>query len=165
MNSIQMRHAVRALILSETNEVLLLKMEHPTRSGELWLLPGGGVKSNEDPVDALQREVWEETGLALFDSPNLIWRRTHRFERGFEDSVTAIDQHERIYLVKSQRFEPSADNNPDLSKVGVFHEFRWWSVATLNKAIDELFAPRSLPRLVQRLVVEGPPSVPITLDD
>ena len=160
-----MRHAVRALILSETNEVLLLKMEHPTRGGELWLLPGGGVKSNEDPVDALQREVWEETGLALFDSPNLIWRRIHRFERGFEDSASAIDQHERIYLVKSQRFEPSADNNPDLSNVGVFHEFRWWSVATLNEAKDEFFAPRSLPRLVQRLVVEGPPSVPITLVD
>ena len=165
MNSVQIRHAVRALILSETNEVLLLRMKHPERIGAFWLLPGGGVKSNEDHVDALQREVWEETGLKFSDSAKLIWRRTHRFERGFEESATAINQHERIYLVKSQRFEPSADNNPDLSKVGVFHEFRWWSVATLNKAIDELFAPRSLPRLVQRLVVEGPPSVPITLDD
>lgn len=135
------------------------------RSGEFWLLPGGGVKSNEDPVDALQREIWEETGLKFSDSAKLIWRRTHRFERGFEDSAKAIEQHERIYLATSQRFEPSADNNPDLSKVGVFHEFRWWSVATLNEAKDELFAPRSLPRLVQRLVIEGPLLTPITLDD
>ncbi|MCY3857653.1 MAG: NUDIX domain-containing protein [Gammaproteobacteria bacterium] len=165
MNSVQIRHAVRALILSDTNEVLLLRMAHPTRGSEFWLLPGGGVRSNEDPVDALRREVWEETGFDLSDSPKLIWRRSHRFERGFEESASAIDQHERIYLVKSRRFEPSADNNPDPSRVGVFYEFRWWSVASLNKAIDELFAPRSLPRLVQRLVVEGPPSIPITLDD
>ncbi len=63
MNSVQIRHAVRALILSDTNEVLFLRMAHPTRGGEFWLLPGGGVRSNEAAVDALKREVWEETGL------------------------------------------------------------------------------------------------------
>lgn len=165
MKSVQTRHAVRALILSDTNEVLLLRMEHPERRADFWLLPGGGVKPNEDFVVALRREVWEETGMKMSNTPTLIWRRKHRFERGFKDTVGAVDQHEQIYLAHSRRFEPTSANNPDPSKVGVFHEFRWWSVAALNRAEGELFAPRSLPLLVDRLVKEGPPSNPITLAD
>ena len=54
------RQAVRALILSEADEsVLLVRMRRPDRPGDFWLLPGGGVKRNEDRLDALRREVWE----------------------------------------------------------------------------------------------------------
>lgn len=163
--SVQTRQAVRALILSNNDEVLLLRMEHPERSGDFWLLPGGGVKLGEDPVVAQRREVWEETGMNLSASPTLIWRRTHRFKRGFEGAATAVDQHEQIYLVRSRRFEPTADNNPESSKVGVFQQFRWWTVAALNEAKSERFAPRSLPLLIQQMVVDGPPLMPVTLDD
>lgn len=48
------RQAVRALILSEAGEsVLLLRMRRPDRPGDFWLLPGSGVKRNEDRLDAL----------------------------------------------------------------------------------------------------------------
>lgn len=60
---------------------------------------------------------------------------------------------------------PSARNNPDLGKVGVFHAFRWWSPTALKEAGAELFAPRSLPRLVETLIDEGPPSNPVNLTD
>src|SRR5262245_60606129 len=34
------------------------------RAGDaVWLLPGGGVQSGESLIRALQRELWEETGL------------------------------------------------------------------------------------------------------
>ena len=165
MECIQIRRAVRALILTECNEVLLLRMSHPERERHFWLLPGGGVKSSEDPIVALRREVWEETGSELRHSPTLIWRRTHRFSRGFGEAAIDVHQHEDIYLVQSERFEPTSDNNPDPSKVGVFHGFRWWSAAALNEAGAELFAPRSLPRLVETLINEGPPSNPVDLTD
>ena len=49
----QRRKAVRALVLSEPDHrVLLLRMQHPDRPGEFWLLPGGGVKPHETPVEA-----------------------------------------------------------------------------------------------------------------
>ena len=41
----------------------ILLCRHVKHGGEVWLLPGGGVQSGESLVRALQRELWEETGL------------------------------------------------------------------------------------------------------
>ena len=41
--------------------VLLLR--HEKGGEEVWLLPGGGVHLGESLLRALQRELWEETGL------------------------------------------------------------------------------------------------------
>lgn len=139
-------------------------MQRPGRPGaDLWLLPGGGVKSSESPLVALRREVWEETGLALPGRPRLVWRRAHTFERGLDESARVIEQHEDIYLVLAWRFEPTPHNNPEPSKVGTFHEFRWWSVAALKAATRDQFASRTLPALVEGLVGNGPPPQPIFL--
>ena len=160
------RQAVRALILSETDwSVLLLRMKRPDRSSHFWLLPGGGIKSDEDRVSALRREVWEETGLVLRAEPRLLWRRVHRFGRGLDEGLPVTEQHEDIYLVLAPRFEPTARNNPEVSEVGIFHEFRWWSVMEMQVATNDQFAPRSLPRLAKDLVANGPPARAISLRD
>lgn len=154
------RQAVRALILSEDDgSVLLLRMRRPDRPGHFWLLPGGGIKEGEEHLDALRREVWEETGLTLAGEQRLLWRRKHRFGR----SGNATEQYEEIYLVLAPRFEPTVANNPEPSEVGIFSEFRWWSVAELRVAEDDQFAPRSLPVLVESLVAAGPPEAPTWL--
>jgi ADP-ribose pyrophosphatase YjhB (NUDIX family) len=48
-------------ILRWEGRILLLR--HDKADGEVWLLPGGGVRLGESLVDALRRELWEETGL------------------------------------------------------------------------------------------------------
>jgi ADP-ribose pyrophosphatase YjhB (NUDIX family) len=48
-------------ILRWRGRILLLR--HEKAEGEIWLLPGGGVQIGESLVRALQRELWEETGL------------------------------------------------------------------------------------------------------
>lgn len=35
------------------------------RDSDTWGLVGGGVKKTEEPIDAIVREVWEETGLRI----------------------------------------------------------------------------------------------------
>jgi 8-oxo-dGTP diphosphatase len=48
-------------ILRWRGRILLARHEKP--EGAVWLLPGGGVQAGESLVRALQRELWEETGL------------------------------------------------------------------------------------------------------
>ena len=43
-------------------EKLLLERR---RDSDTWGLVGGGVKKQEEPVDAIAREVWEELGLRI----------------------------------------------------------------------------------------------------
>jgi 8-oxo-dGTP diphosphatase len=48
-------------ILRWQGRILLCK--HEKGGNEVWLLPGGGVRSGESLLDALRRELNEETGL------------------------------------------------------------------------------------------------------
>jgi 8-oxo-dGTP pyrophosphatase MutT (NUDIX family) len=36
-----------------------------------WHLPGGGVKKGEHPLDAVQREIYEESGIRCVEPPIL----------------------------------------------------------------------------------------------
>jgi ADP-ribose pyrophosphatase YjhB (NUDIX family) len=48
-------------ILRWEGRIVLIRHEKP--HGEVWLLPGGGVRVGESLITALKRELWEETGL------------------------------------------------------------------------------------------------------
>jgi 8-oxo-dGTP diphosphatase len=53
-----------ALVLDEEDRVLLARRSNDPGAG-LWDLPGGFLNEDELPLDALRREVREETGLEL----------------------------------------------------------------------------------------------------
>ena len=56
------RAAVAALIFDEQGQILLFK--HTYRKFE-WGVPAGGLEHCEQPIDAVQREFLEETGMKL----------------------------------------------------------------------------------------------------
>ena len=91
------RHDVTLFI---TNGERLALIRKPHFDEGVWRPPGGGIKPGEDPVAAMEREAFEETGLrievqrylvlahALFLHPprELPWR-THVFHATTEDTA------------------------------------------------------------------------------
>lgn len=53
---------VKALILNPEGKILLLERHHASK-GLYWDLPGGRLQKEESQIEALFREVKEETGL------------------------------------------------------------------------------------------------------
>lgn len=62
------RSSVYGVIIRE-DKVLLVK---DRTSEETWDLPGGRIEQNEDLMQALKREVMEETRLTITNEPELI---------------------------------------------------------------------------------------------
>ena len=55
--------SVAAIIFNEKGEVLLL--DHVVRPVSSWDIPGGFLGRGEQPIDAVKRELFEETGIEL----------------------------------------------------------------------------------------------------
>lgn len=94
-----------AVIENLNGEVLLLKL---TDGG--WVIPGGHLHNNENWVDGLAREIFEETGLKNFDIDEVIsvslWKsnygvcfRCKLLEKNH--TITLSDEHTAFAWVKS----------------------------------------------------------------
>ena len=61
-NELLLMPSVTALVFDESRRVLLVR---PMHRENVWVAPGGAVDPDEQPQDAVVREVWEETGLLV----------------------------------------------------------------------------------------------------
>ena len=75
MSYLQTQVTTQAIIKNEDNEILLLRRNKP---GGWFTLPGGTVEEGETVIQALEREITEETGLKLkIRSPIWVWQSNH----------------------------------------------------------------------------------------
>lgn len=58
---------IKVVIVNNRGELLLLRRAPQALHPGIWSLPGGGLENGEDPQKGLEREVREETRLAIVD--------------------------------------------------------------------------------------------------
>jgi 8-oxo-dGTP diphosphatase len=110
-------------LLVRGDEVLLTRMSNRTRIAGRWTLPGGGVDHGEDPRAAVEREVYEETGLHIRVGTVADVHSSH-FTGPRSDGV--VEDYHGIHLIfhgsllpESEDLEPHVteqDGSTDLAK-------------------------------------------------
>ncbi len=149
------RKAVRAIVLTPDNKILLLRIKLPG-VGPFWITPGGGIEPHETIQQALRRELCEEIGLTDFEIGPVVWLRQHTFNWKGE----RFRQHETYHIVRAEHFEPRIS---DQVENAVLDEFRWWNISDLPHAIERL-TPLSLWNIVDSYLSSGPPIGPLQLE-
>ena len=91
-------HVMVAVILNRREEVLVALRKPHSHQGGLWEFPGGKREPDEPRLQALHREIHEETGLRLLASHPLC-----RIEHRYADKHVLLDVH----LVSRHAGEPA----------------------------------------------------------
>ena len=96
-------------IIKEGDRVLMVRQTYGDRS--VWHFPGGGKKKNENPLEAISREVQEELGIKV---------KLSKLGE-FED----IAEYRRV---RSTCFYGHFDHDDIVIDKKEIEEARWWSI-------------------------------------
>ena len=150
------RNAVRAILISTNNKVLLMKILSPDTNKSFWITPGGGLENNEKIAFALRRELKEELGLTHFNLGSLVWLRQHTFT--WEGK--RICQNEEYYIVHTKEFKPIIS---DKIEAKFLQEFRWWTLKDIEKS-EENFTPKTIVSIVNNYLEFGAPKESLQIE-
>ena len=141
------RTAVRVIVITDDDHVLLFADTDPGVPGvHWWVTPGGGVDPGETERQTGVRELFEETGLRVAEDALVGPLARRRVQHGYSDQV--LDQTETFYLVRTPRFEVDiAGHTPEEQLTLQGH--RWWPRAELADA-GEWVWPGELAELINR---------------
>jgi ADP-ribose pyrophosphatase YjhB (NUDIX family) len=119
-----------AIVVTHRQRVLFGKRVTKSTTGYEWQLPGGWINSDETPQRAAERELLEETGLAVY-SPRFVAITSNRF---------AADNHSISLFFEGECADAGALILAESDKC-IAWEWKLW-----NEVGDNLYLPLSLLR-------------------
>ena len=152
------RSTVRVLLVDPAGRVLLLHDSDPGLPGtDWWITPGGGIDPGESELDAVVREIAEETGHALAPGDVLGPLARRHVRHGYSDKV--VEQDDAFYAARVPAFElDTAGHTEDEQLTLLGHH--WWTRAELADTAETVW-PEALAELLDLL--ERPGSWPVEL--
>lgn len=150
------RHSARAILLTPAHSILLMRMRFPWRADDVWLLPGGGIEKGETAIEAVRREVQEETGATNIEIGPEVWVQ----DCVVEETTTRMKQ--RFFLVRTPEYAPQV--TPLIGQEALWlQEYRWWPVDDLT-VVKPTVHPEKLGPAILQLITHGAPAEPIDVD-
>jgi 8-oxo-dGTP diphosphatase len=139
MRKIQ-RLAAYALVLHQES-ILLSKLGRGGNIGK-WNLPGGGVEHSEAPEEAVVREIYEEAGFRITDTPKLL--TVLSYHHIYPSKTEEPDEHYHsvgiIYVLRlKEQLTPKAGGDGD-SSLGC----EWFKIKDIKSEQVVSFVTRSL---------------------
>jgi|BioPla2DNA2_1021312.scaffolds.fasta_scaffold15613_9 8-oxo-dGTP pyrophosphatase MutT (NUDIX family) len=89
------KNSVKALVVCPNGGILIMRRQNDQGGGGNWDLPGGAIEEGESQIDALKREVFEETGLKI-DNVRKVKTANLKIPE------TGVDSDMHIYSAKAQ---------------------------------------------------------------
>ena len=135
----QVRAAVRLIVMSGDERVLLLRYERQDGAGpSFWVPPGGAIEPGESHRCAAKRELNEETGLHT-EIASELWDVDFEFDLDGKP----VRQFEKYFLVRVDAPEQDLHN----SSPEPIAEHRWWTFDELEITGDTIYPDDLLDRL------------------
>ena len=127
----------------------------------MWAAPGGGVELGELPLEALRRELHEETGLVLDADPPHVWHQEVAVAGQADGYDGLVNDY---FLVRTSHFDPRGAFSDEELAAEHISGMRWWRYSDIvDYAGSDLFSPRDLATPLAALIAGDVPHTPLAL--
>lgn len=115
------------LIYNNKSQILLVQHTPEFGAGHYWYVPGGTANKGEDAIDALKREIKEETNIDVITIGKLIYTVKHtNYKRAWYSDIY-------VYVIKDWNGEIKI-NDPDGDTVKV----KWFNIKQAIRVIKKV---------------------------
>jgi len=149
-DGVPFRRGARLILLDEADRVLMVlghDVDEPDR--HWWFTPGGGIDPGESAVDAVVRELREETGLQI--GPDDVAGPVATRSAAFDFQRRTVRQDEEFFVARVDHPGALVTDGWTSIERSFMDELRWWDLGALEAVDVEVF-PEAFVPLVRGLL-------------